>query len=84
MTMLPPNSLSEFLLCDPVGTLITFTIAMCCFIAAIRFALYDYPTMKMQFDFTHFCLGGACDQFFQPPDWNNVTSVQSTIMDVEI
>jgi hypothetical protein len=57
MTMRGPDTLTEFLLFDPVGTIYLFCILILLFVIGIRF-LIDYPTMAIRA--TEICIGGAC------------------------
>lgn len=59
MTILPPRTLPEFLIYDPVGTIISIMVLILIIGAGIRFWL-DWQTTQMNIDLTRVCIGGAC------------------------
>jgi hypothetical protein len=59
MTIIPPQSPIEYLLYDPVGTILALFIFLLLLACVIRF-ISDWSTMQMNINLAQICIGGAC------------------------
>jgi hypothetical protein len=59
MTIMPPRNFPEFLLYDPIGTIMTIIVLILIIVAGIRFWL-DWSTMQTNINLANICIGGAC------------------------
>lgn len=59
MNILPPQTLKEWLLYNPMG--VVFTVAFLVIMLALAIRLYlEWPTMQVNISLTKLCIGGAC------------------------
>ena len=59
MTIMPPQTPLEWLLYNPMGTILTGMLLVMMLALGIRIYL-DWPTMQVNLSLTQICIGGAC------------------------
>jgi hypothetical protein len=59
MSVMPPRTIEEFLLHDPIGVIITCLLIIFITGLIVKFIAF-YPTLAININLTHICIGGAC------------------------
>ena len=59
MSIMPPQTPLEFILYNPLGSLLTILMGILAVAVLIRFWL-DWSTMQVNISLTQLCIGGAC------------------------
>jgi hypothetical protein len=59
MTILPPRTIKEWVISDPIGSLAIVVIMVILIVNIINFVT-AYPTMVVTIDLAHICIGGGC------------------------